>query len=321
MTRIVRALSCLRTQAWLRRTFQWTVILVPLAYVFHSLFTNWQALTEYDWDPNAALLAGALLSLMLARSLLAIASQHAFSAVGTSLDALAVFRGYHVSALSAYLPGGLYVGRPVVFAEHGVDAVTTTVGIMVEQSTVVLSGMLGSVPYLLFAGMAVRSRLRLLILLPIPLVLVLLWPGLANRALRWMLVKIGRSGKAIDLTPTHVTRMLLLDAGFWLLAGAGFVLLVGSVYIVPRQLVPVLASANCLAEVITLVVALTPGGLGVHEGALVLLLSPLLPAPLPALLAILSRLWSTATRACLWALVLLLGHCQAHNTGSGGVGL
>lgn len=320
MTRIVAALSWLRTQAWLRRTVQWAVILVPLAYVFHSLSTNWQALTEYDWQPNAATVLGALLSLMLARSLLAVASQHALSAVGASLDALAVFRGYHVSALSAYLPGGLYVGRPVVFAEHGVDAVTTTVAIMVEQSVVVLSGMLGSVPYLLFAGVAVWSRLRLLILLPIPLLLMLLWPDLTNRALRWLLARIGHSDKSVNLTAAHVTKMLLLDAGSWLLTGAGFTLLVSGVYALPSRLIPVVASANCLAGVISLTVALTPAGLGVHEGAVVLLLSPLLPAPLPALLAIVSRLWSTVARVCLWAVGMLLGQHSEDCMGSNGEG-
>jgi len=92
----------LHPHRWLRRGVQLVIILVPLAYLVHSLIDNWQALSDYDWHLNGLRAAGALIGLLLARSLLAIASQQAFSGLGYSMDSRAIFRGYHISSLSMY---------------------------------------------------------------------------------------------------------------------------------------------------------------------------------------------------------------------------
>ncbi|KPL16313.1 MAG: hypothetical protein AMJ93_15915 [Anaerolineae bacterium SM23_84] len=302
----------LQHQPWLRRGIQLVIILVPLAYVVRSLIGNWQALSDYDWHLNVLRAAGALIALLLARSLLGVASQQAFSGLGYPIDSRAIFRGYHISSLSMYLPGGLYVGRAVVFGEHGVDVVSSSIGVMIELSMLILSGMLGSVPYLLVAGTGALSRFRTLGWMLIPLTLSVLYPGLTNRVLRWLLARLGYEERGVNLTVRQLVNMLLLVTAYWLVAGVGFYLLVTSIYAVPSELFPVFASAFSLARVATIVLSATPGGLGVLEGALALLLAPFLPAPLPALVALLARLWTTVALLILFGLATLFGKNVRH---------
>jgi type IV secretory pathway TrbD component len=291
---------------WLRRCAQLFVIVVPLAFLLHNVMDNWQALSEYDWHLDVLRLVGALLTLMLARNLLAAASQQAFSALGYTLGGSTVLRGYHIAALSAYMPGGLYVGRAVVFGKHGVDIISSSAGVLIELSMMVLAGILGSIPYVLFAGLGALPDLGMLILVGALPALSVLRPGVVNRVLRWLLTRLGYSDRAVNLTAGHLFRMLLLGIAYWLVAGFGFCLLVTSVQALRTELLPAILSIYSLAGVVTIVLAVTPGGLGVHEGAVALLLAPLLPTPLPALLAILTRLWTTASRLILFGLAVSL---------------
>ena len=59
--------------------------------------------------------------------------------------------------------------------------------------------------------------------------------------------------------------------------------------------------------VVGLLAFLTPGGLGVREGALALLLSPFLPVPLPTVVALLARVWWTVAELISVATAMLVG--------------
>ncbi len=287
---------------WLRRCAQLLIIMVPMAFLLHNVMDNWQALREYDWHLDALRLVGALLTLMLARNLLVLASQQAFSALGYALGGRTVLRGYHVAALSAYMPGGLYVGRPVVFGKYGVDVISSSAGVVIELGMMVLAGIVASIPYVFRAGLGAFPHLGMLILIGALPALSVLRPGVINRVLRWLLMRLGYSDRVVNLTAGHLLRMLLFNLAYWLVAGVGFCLLVTSVQALPTELLPAVCSVYSLAGVVTIVLAVTPGGFGVHEGAVALLLAPLLPTPLPALLAILTRLWTTAARLVLFGL-------------------
>ena len=57
--------------------------------------------------------------------------------------------------------------------------------------------------------------------------------------------------------------------------------------------VPWLIAAFAAAYVLGYLSMLTPSGLGVREGVLVLLLEPLFPEPLPVVIALAARIWMT----------------------------
>ena len=297
----------LRNQPWLRRGVQLLIIVVPLAYVVYRLIVNWESLRDFQWHLDPWRLLGALISLLLARMVSAIAGQRALSGLGYHMDSRSFLRGYFTSQLSIYLPGGLYVGRAIVFGGYGVDVISSSAALMIELNAYILSGMLGSVPYLVLTGTAALPYPWLWGVILAPLLLSFLHPAILGRVLRWLLARAGYQDRQINLTVRQLITVLLLHVAYWLLAGAGFYLLVSSVHSVSSALFPVLVSAFCLAETATMLLSVTPGGLGVLEGLLTLVLAPLLPAPLPALMAVLTRLWSTAALLIVASSGALLG--------------
>ncbi len=279
----------------LRRIVHLLIIGVPLAFLFGSLVDNWQAVRSYDWQFDGARGGLAVFCLLAAFGLLPLASRQAFSGLGYSISYCTAYRGYFITQLAKYLPGGLWVipSRAVVFRQIGVNMISSTVGAVIEMCMFLISGLLVSLPYLLFARAESTSEMWICGVLLAPITLIGLHPKVLNPVIRWLLVRMGYTDVDVNMTGGELASILLIDVVFWPVAGIGFFLLVSSVQATPLMLGLVLPSAFSLAWVAGFLAFLTPGGLGVREGALALLLMPFLPAPLPAVVALLARLWWT----------------------------
>ena len=69
-------------------------------------------------------------------------------------------------------------------------------------------------------------------------------------------------------------------------------------------------AAFSMSWVLGFLAFLVPSGFGVREGAISILLTPLLPAPLPVLVALLARLWWTLADLFSVTIALLLGRLR-----------
>lgn len=294
---------------WLRQIVRLVTIVVPLAFLFWSLTTNWQDLRSYDWQFNSIRGGLAVCCLTLAFGLIPLASQQALLGLGYSIGYRTVYTGHFMAQLAKYLPGGLWIvpGRVIVFRKYGVNVISSSVGIIVELFVLLVSGAVVFLPYLLFVGAGPLSQLWTLGLLLIPATMIGLHLGIFNHALRWFLALVGYKDATVELTIRQVASMLLIDIAFWLAAGTGFYLLVTSVQAVPVPMWLALTSAFSMAWVVGFLAFLTPSGLGVREGALALLLAPLVPAPLPVVVALLARLWWTVAELISVLIAILLG--------------
>ena len=81
----------------------------------------------------------------------------------------------------------------------------------------------------------------------------------------------------------------------WVLLSLSFALLVISVTSLGWRDVPELSQVFLTSYIVGFVSLVTPGGLGIREGIMTLMLTPLAGAGPAAALAILSRLWVTVT--------------------------
>ena len=101
--------------------------------------------------------------------------------------------------------------------------------------------------------------------------------------------------------------MALLVVGYavyWAVTGLAFAALVASIYPLAVADVPLVVAAYAAAYAAGFLALLTPAGLGVREGVLVVALAPVLPAGPALVVALLSRLWMM--------LVELAGAAVAH---------
>lgn len=99
----------------------------------------------------------------------------------------------------------------------------------------------------------------------------------------------------------------------WLCLGSAFFLFVQSFVSVPWRFAGMLLACYAFAWLCGFLSFLTPGGLGVREGLLGLLLSTYMPAPQATLVALLCRVWMLSAELILAGVALFL-HWRAKKT-------
>lgn len=215
--------------------------------------------------------------------------------------------GYRDSALAyfasqpmKYLPGSFWIlpGRVVLLGRRGHDAGLASGGLLFEMVAQVLSSALVAALLLGAAGMAaVGWTAGVWTVLAGSLLsagLLLASPGLV-RCIRRVPRRICSATAQLAEIPlaARVRNLAFTMAAFvlmWLVMGASFYLLI--VATDPRLDLVLLKTAvgvSTLSWLVGFLAPFSPGGIGVREGAIVLLLTALAPGPETALVALLSR--------------------------------
>jgi uncharacterized membrane protein/uncharacterized membrane protein YbhN (UPF0104 family) len=292
-----------------RRILQAVVLLVAFGFLFAALVTQWQALQAYEWriQPRWVLLALAGLSLGwlaqvgLWRCLL--------QALGATISLGQTIRVWFLSNVSRYIPGSVwqFLSMTEMAADAGVSRVSTLTSILLHQVISLAAGLALAAPYLAWAGeVGWMARLRPL-LWAVPLGLLLLHPRILERALNWGLARFHRPPLQISLAWRQIWALLLGHALAWVVIGASFAALVQALTPVSWSQVPVLIAVFAASYVIGFLSLITPSGLGVREGVMVLLLAPAFSTGVAAVVAIVSRLWMVAAEVIGAGLVLGTG--------------
>lgn len=305
---ITKLLSRANRHSWLLRIIQIIIIVIPLSFLFRSIFDNWQGIQAFTFQFVPLRFVLALIFLLFAFGLLPVASQQALLQTGYGMNYIAAYRSYHIAQLAKYLPGGLWVipGRMALFGRYGINVVSSGIGIFIELCLLVISGIIFFTPYIVVysnEGSFVEMELVFLIL---PILLIVLHPKVFNPLISRVLLLFGYQEYDIRMSAKTLSKILVIDLFFWLVTGFGFFLLVTSVQPIPLGNWLSVGSSYSMAWVIGFLAFLVPGGLGIREGVLALLLAPILPAPVPALVAVLSRLWWTMAELVSMAIATLV---------------
>ena len=277
-----------------RRRSRWVtvaVLAVVAGFFAAALTARWRDVISLKWQlqPGVFVVACALLALSYAL----VACLWGFAlgrAAGTPLPAGA--RIWFLSNLARYVPGNVwsYVGAVELARREGVARRTTLAVMALTQVLSVAVALLVGLPVLL-AERARLGRPALLGMLTVALV------SAAAVVFRRRLLELARRRfpelEPGDLTPSASTVALLVVgyAAYWLLTGLAFAVFVRSLYPLPAAEVPLAAAAYAAAYAAGFLSLLTPAGLGVREGVLVVALAPVLPAGPALVVALLSRLW------------------------------
>jgi hypothetical protein len=128
----------------------------------------------------------------------------------------------------------------------------------------------------------------------VPLGLLLLQPRLLEAVLNRALAVVGRPPVHVTLTWGQVWVLLFRYIIVWLMLGLAFAALVRSLVPVGWSDVPGLIVTWVTAYTAGYLSMLTPSGLGVREGVMVLLLSESMPVSSAVVVSIIARLWMIA---------------------------
>ncbi len=294
-----------------RRILGYLLLAVVFFFLGRALYHNWEQVRQYDWTFNSErslLLALSLGAVFGTLALYAWQWKLTLNALGADIGYAQTFRIWFIANLGRYVPGKVwqFVGWFYLCEREGVTKVQTLTSIAVNQVLQNVTGLAWAfVVFVLTQGAGTTSvaagtrpggfvTTPAWILVLIPLGVVALQPPVMEWALNRALRLLGREPVAIELRSIDLIRFAGVHLLGWLAYGVAFYLFVNALHPVPLSLMPTLAGVFAGAYVVGFVSLLTPGGLGVREGALTYLLGFYLPPQVAIVVALLSRLWITA---------------------------
>ncbi|WP_423224562.1 DUF2079 domain-containing protein [Candidatus Amarolinea aalborgensis] len=277
----------------LRPWLQAGVFVLALVFLGALIATQWRQLQAYPWQIQIGWLLLALALLWLTWLLELNQWRFILGRLGGSLRYGEAARIWFLSNIIRYIPGNVwqFLGMSEMAAQHGIPRAVTFTSIALHQAISTLAGLLLAAVYFGLAGHgAWFDRLRLALWLA-PLGLIFLHPRVLEATLNRVLTWLKRPPLRITLTVSDLARLLLAYGLVWLGFGLGFSALVRGLAPVAWTQTPWLIAGYAAAYVLGYLSLLTPSGLGVREGVLILLLQVVFRAPLPAIIAIVARLW------------------------------
>ncbi|MFI0405021.1 YbhN family protein [Actinomadura sp. 3N508] len=290
------------------RVLRVLLVMLALAFCAYSVASQWDATVEAFRQMSWATLAGALAVGLAGLFVWMLGWREFLGGLGSPLPVRAIFRISGISQLGKYVPGKVWalVTQIEMTREHKVPPERSFGSTLLAVATSVACGLAVAAVTLPLTSTTARDTYWPLFLLA-PILLVLLHPKVVTWCLGLMLkiirrpplerpVSLGVTLKAVGWT---VLGWALFGVHTWLLClavggdGAGL---------------PFVATgAYALAFVAGFLVFIAPGGIGAREAALTVVLTPVLPAGAPVVVAIASRVLLTAADLIIAGIAFLLG--------------
>lgn len=283
----------------LMKVFSWLVIGAVVWFFAHTLYTNWQRLSDVDLGLDvwgAAAFVSFVLAVAVSGVLWGKLTNHLSTDSKMSLkDAIRI---HCASWLLKYIPGqaGSYLNKLAWGKKNGFSKKTITTSFIYENTLMVLAGIILSLPIVLVVADQVLadSSVYLPLLMIIPLAL-LLSPKVFRFVLNLMMkmVKRSRFQESDFLSGRDIVKYQLQYLLPRLLNGVGFVFLAISLLPIEPHMYLGLAAAYVLAGVVGMLAIFVPSGIGVREAVIVLLASAYMPVEQAIILSLVARLYAT----------------------------
>ncbi len=207
------------------------------------------------------------------------------------LDAISVF---YLSALGRYIPGKIWqlVGLAYLSEGVGIESEIAIGASLLSQSLSVISGVLVS------AGILTMYIPLYLVILIVFFILLFLYPPFFNRVLNWVSLKVRKKSLVLNIGLLKILFMFIAYLAAWCFYGFSFYLLLRSLNISISILKAIeFFSSSYLLGLFALFV---PGGLGVREGVLAVLLKEVgVISSVASFVALLERINITITEIIL----------------------
>jgi len=175
----------------------------------------------------------------------------------------------------------------------GIPNSKTFISIVLELALTTISGILVFLVALsLTPGFKINVKPFFLILLVI-MFFTIIHPKILTRIMNIFLHLIKKGPIEINLSFSQICSLMGYYFIIWLCFGMGFYFLINSTTFITVSKIPILAGSFSVSTTVGVMTLFAPGGLGVREGILALLLSNFFPIPLAILLSFLCRIWIT----------------------------
>jgi len=234
---------------------------------------------------------------------------------GIAIAPRETIESWFYSQLGKYLPGKVWLllSRFYFYESRGKSKKAISLALYFETATMmVAAGFIFWIAFLSTEAMDpfFSKNLWAGVLLPFLLTLVILHPRVIEKILNGILLRLKKEPLSLSISYFDVLKILFICIVAWMAGGVGFYLFIDSVFSVPFQSSIFLTGALAISSTLGLIALFAPGGLGVREGALVYLLSYMMPEAVGVILSVLTRLWMTLIEIGLIGMVYLFSLLQ-----------
>ena len=261
-----------------------------------ALAGGWDALRDYDWqfEPWAV---GVAFFVMIAAGIWAALSWLVIARTfALPLGVRPALRIYSTSNLGKYLPGKIWhaFARVYLVQQEGFPlllATTTVLTDVVLYTAAALLVMLLALPVIVGAVVSVDGPIAMAAAVACLVIgLAFLHPAALNFGLRTaQRIMPSRTFPPIEARYPTILKIFVLYVFLWTLNTAALFAVVHAVNPVPVATFPTVAAIGAFSYLGGLIMPLAPGGMGVREGLMALLLSQVIPLPAAAVVSVLVR--------------------------------
>jgi glycosyltransferase 2 family protein len=286
-----------------RRLLTLGVVAAAFGFLYHTAAANWAELRAHEWRVHGGLLAASLAAHVLVLAFGVWIWSRVLGHLGYEGGRFPpLLRVWAVANVARYIPGGVWqfvaaaqlargVGVPGMLALTSMLVhvlLSLLAAATVSALVLPLGALLPGVP----ADWLVRAGL-------LAVAVVAVHPRVINGALRLVPRFLHRDVMVWRATWAQGVGLLALANLSWAAYGVAYTLFVGALTPVSPAAVLPFTAVNALSFAAGAVAVPAPGGLGVKEAAMTLLLTPHLPAGVAAVVSLAARLWSIAAEVLL----------------------
>lgn len=282
-------------------------LFLALALIFIGLLlrSQWAELSQHTWRLSLPWLLASAAFLLLAWAFEIQVWRTLLRVIGGTLPYWAAVRIWFLSAIVRYVPGNIWqpLSMTLLCQRRGIPPAATLTSVVFYQMIVLMATLPIAAVYVGVTGNlgvltpALQPWTPLMVVAGIvPVVVFIIRPAVLVEIVNWLLVRFKRTPLAVGITRWTAVWMLLVAVFDWLLWGASFAALTFALedYSAAEMLylAPHLMASYAIAYAIGFVSLLTPSGIGVREGALYLLLAPLVGGGAITVSALAMRIWT-----------------------------
>ena len=264
-------------------------------FIFKRIEHDWEKIKNFSMHIDFMWLALSFIGLFLAYLFYAIVWTKMSNKFQDRLTLPQGIKIWFFSQPAKYVPGKgfILVSRALLAKKYGIDNETTFACGIVEFTAQALGGFL-----MVFASMpfiAVFSNffngLKWLFVFAL-LGFVVIHPKIFSFLINKLLKVLKRKQISLNMTYADMAGYMASYASIHFMAGISFYIFARAFYPVPLNFIFLFATAFTASYFIGLFSFLTPAGLGVREGLLLVFLNNVLPPGIIVQIVLLSRLWT-----------------------------
>lgn len=286
-----------------------TVVLVGVIFFFlvRSLIANWTQIPFTELRFNVLYIIISFVCLAAYFALLSRGWSSIITELGSRVSYGRAFWIVSTSQIAKYVPGGIWytVGRVYLARSEKVKEEIGLLSVVFETFLLMLTNLIIFLVTINFIQGETYLN-PLLSVTFIAVILILLYPPLLNKLLNLGLRILKKPAIELHARYLSILKISTFFFALWIAQITGYFFLINSIYPIGLSQLSNLAAAYTLSWITGFIVLFAPGGLGVREGMMALVLSSILPLPLAIAISFITRVWITIFEVLVFFVGLLI---------------